>query len=195
MELSGSLESFGLAPILGLLASTKTSGRVHVSAKPWSGDVFVSDGEVVAASFGIASGLGGAPTDLLRGLSALDALVLMSTGGFFIAEGAQPARRNVTLGSDELQAHLATLDNEQRAAGGTLPSLMAIPSTRAQGDPSDTDEELPISRARLNLLVAVDGHRTVADLIGEGDLLKTLLDLRWLADRGLISMSEPAGDT
>src|SRR5438105_2883858 len=101
-ELSGSLHTFGLLPVLRLLTDSAATGRVHLSQDRWSGEVFVDTGQVVAASFGLGHGLGASPSGILNGLTALEAIVLvMPSATFFFAEGMRGPDRNVDLATDE----------------------------------------------------------------------------------------------
>jgi hypothetical protein len=198
-ELSGSLDSVGLTAIFGLLTQLGKSGRMHVSVEPWSGEVFLKEGRIVGALFGVARGIGGAPSNALRGLAALDAiLLLVPYGRFFFAEGTPSSVRNIALTAADLQAHLAAVTADRSVATTRLQSLTAVLHHVDPREQPHNDEPLVIDRQKLSLLLAIDGRRTLAELIGEQDLLRTLTDVNWLLNQGLIRMAPasvvPAAD-
>jgi len=188
-ELSGSLHSFGLLPVLRLLAESATTGRVHLTQDGWSGEVFIDAGQVVAATFGLGHGLGGSPSGILHGLTALEAIVLvMPNATFFFAEGVRSPDRNVEPAADELHARLTTLREEFLRSEPQVVSPMAVPLRVDLASVPLENGEIRIDRAKLRLLLAVDGQRTVAELIEGKGLLPTWRDLTWLASRGLIQL-------
>jgi hypothetical protein len=189
-ELSGSLTSFNLGSILRLLAELTKSGRLHVSDERWIGELFLKHGQVVSASFGLARGLGGPPSDTLRGLAALDAIVLvMPDAAFFVAEGEPPPQRTIALSVSDLRARVAAMDKERITRGLTEVPLAAVPRRVDARDQPSMEEQLVIDRSALGLLLDIDGQRTVLELVGERDLLRTLTDLTWLADHSLVTVN------
>jgi hypothetical protein len=190
-ELSGSLASFSLSSIIELLVSLKKTARVHVAQEPWTGEVFLRHGQVVAAAFGMPRGLGGRPSDGLRGLAALQAIVLTPSGSFFVAEDDAAPEHNIALSAEELRAHLVALDNERAMYRSVWLAWDAVPRRIDAAEQPSADETLIIDRGKLNLLVAIDGRQTVAELVGAQSLLRTLRDLRWLMDQRLITAADP----
>lgn len=189
-QLSGSLESFGLGPILRLLATEKKSGRVRTSWDGLTAEIYLADGQVVAAVFGEATGTGGEPSPRLKGIAALDAIaLLMPQATFFFVEGAPRARRDIAFTADELDARLAALAEERAIGDAPVISLSAIPRRVAAAEQASVDEELTIDRNTLRLLLDIDGHRSVSELIGENDLLSMCRRLKWLASHGLIRLT------
>jgi hypothetical protein len=199
-ELSGSLDSFGIAPILRLMTDLHKSGRVRISqASPegpgWTAELLVENGQTVAAFFGAARGLGAAPSRALSGLAALDAIVLaLGNAAFFFVEGTPSPERNVVLSASELQARLALLEEERLTSGTALPPLGAVPRRVQLDEEHDAGQEIVIDRGKLHLLLAVDGHRTIAELIGDQELLRTFRDLTWLARNGFVQFVEQDED-
>jgi hypothetical protein len=198
-ELAGSLDGFGLGPILRLLADVGQSGRLRFSQASedgagWSSELLLENGHVVAAFFGAAHGLGAAPSRMLSGLAALDAIVLvLPNAAFFFVAGMPPPERNVALAAHDLQARLATLEEKLLTSGAAGLSLTAVPrSIDLTEQPEDVGEEIVIDRGKLHLLMAIDGHRTIAELLDERDLLRTFRDLNWLASHALILLVEPS---
>jgi hypothetical protein len=193
-NLSGSLDGFGLAAILRVLGRGNKSGRLHISQESlddpeWSAELLLECGQVVAAFYGAARGLGAMPSRALCGLAALDAVVLaLPNAAFFFVEGTPPPERNIVLAAQDVQTRLATLEEERLTFGTAVPSLGAVPCRIELPEQPADGQEIVFDRGRLHLFLAIDGRRTIADLINERDLLRTLRDLTWLERNGLIRL-------
>jgi hypothetical protein len=99
MDLQGSLHTTDLPTLVRFLAAAETSGRLRIARGDHSGDLYLEDGRITAASFGEA-----------RGLSALDAIAVELHGGRFTYDrGLFPSERQLDLTPAALQARLGTL--------------------------------------------------------------------------------------
>lgn len=148
--------------------------------------MFLDRGQLVGALFGLARGLGGAPADQLRGLAALDAIVLlMPEAAFFVTGDASP-ERNITSSTSELDAHLENLHRERFKCRLTLSSLLAAPVHALAAEESNEEDQLTIDRGKLRLLVAINGERTVLELLKNRDVPLTIQNLGWLTENGLV---------
>src|SRR5258708_2481277 len=176
-ELSGTLEGVGLPAIVRFLTGLKKSGCLRIVHNDWRGEIFFDLGQVTGAS--LAS---------RRGLTALDALVQALPGGDFTFDGAaqRPAARdaNISLSAEALQAHLDDLASS--AANGTprLPSFDAVPAVPDQDDSSSGEDTVPLDRGTLQTLLAVDGRRTVQEIVAHRGSLDVLWQLANLVEVG-----------
>ncbi|HEV7663444.1 MAG TPA: DUF4388 domain-containing protein [Chloroflexota bacterium] len=182
-ELSGTLQGVGLPAIVHFLGGLKKTGCLHITHENLRGDVFFDRGLVSGANLGSR-----------RGLSALDGLVeSMPEGSFsFESDTVEANGPSIDLSPAALEAHLDELTS--RAANGTphLPPFDAIPNVVQQG--SDAAEEpLPLDRGTLQTLLAVDGQRTVREVVAQRATLEALWQLATLAELGLIALSRSTG--
>ena len=57
MALQGTLDTFALPDVLRLLASTRKTGRLRITADRGSGSIWLDGGSVVAANANVGQGL------------------------------------------------------------------------------------------------------------------------------------------
>jgi len=177
-ELSGTLEGVGLPAIVRFLTGLKKTGCLRIVHNDWRGEIFFDHGLVTGAS--LAS---------RHGLTALDALVQALPGGSFTFDGAiqtAPREATISLGPEALQAHLDDLASS--AANGTarLPSFGWVPAVVGQDSSTSADEPLPLDRGTLQTLLAVDGRRTVDEIVAQRGSLDVLWHLANLVEVGLV---------
>lgn len=156
MSLQGSLETFSLADVLVLLASTKKTGQLRVAGSARDGKVWVDDGQIVQST------IGG------KDVSAVDAVfdLLRLTSGSFTFEGddaaPQPGTPQVVdLVLADAQARLA----EWRAIEAVVPSLDAVIDMA----PEAPGNAVTVDADQWKLLVAVAGGRSVQELMDRTD--------------------------
>lgn len=180
----GSLKAIDLASIIRLLAGLEQTGWLHLTQPPWEGRLGFEGGRIVAASFGPE-----------QGLDALDALLLMLPDGHFtFTEGPPPAEpeRNLTLGPRELQLHLAELARTRAALAGRISSWSVVPRPAAGALSQEAGEPVALTRSALQVLLRVDGRRTVAEIATGHGPARTLHDLLALHDLGLVQLEAGA---
>src|SRR5258708_31349085 len=158
-ELGGPLGGGGVPAIVRFLTGLKKTGCLRIAHNTWRGEIFFDHGQVTGAS--LAS---------RHGLTALDALVQALPGGDFTFDdavsGIASREARISLSSGALQGHLDDLASS--AANGTarLPSFGWIPSVAEDNSGSSSgDETLPLDRGTLQTLLAVDGPRTVEEIV------------------------------
>lgn len=179
IELKGSLKGAGLLPIVQLLADMQETGELRVARGGLTGELGFDGGRLVAVTFAEE-----------RGLAALAALALaFPEAEFTYAKAPPPTERNVDLTLDQLRAHLSPPGGGEAASA--VPSLRAVP--RLLGTGSGGHERLELDRSALQTLLAVDGQRTVAEIVGERPLVPTLRELGELVKLGLIRIELPGG--
>jgi len=182
-ELSGQLEGVGLPAIVRFLTGLRKTGCLHVAQGDWRGEVFFAAGQVTGSS------LGG-----LRGLKALDALVQALPAGTFRFEALAQAvgAADIALSPEALQAHLDDLAARIATGAARLPAFDAVPQVVVRDDPGAGAEPLPLDRLMLLTLLAVDGQRTVREIVAHRGSIDALWQLGSLADVGLIQVPPDA---
>jgi hypothetical protein len=179
-ELSGTLAGVGMPAIVRFLTALKKTGCLSIIQDDWRGQIFFDSGQVVGATFGSR-----------HGLSALDALVQALPDATFAFESdvlATP-ESTIAVSHEVLQAHL--LEVAANAANGQfrLPALDAIPRVVEQDAAELTDEPLELDRGTLQTLLAVDGQRTVREIMTQRGSFDALWQLGNLAEVGLIKIN------
>jgi Domain of unknown function (DUF4388) len=180
-ELNGALDGLGLPAIVRFLSGLGITGWLRLTHDGWHGELFFEAGRVVAASFGNR-----------KGLPAIEALIqALPEGQFtFTATRAGPplAERTVDLTPDQLLASLEELGQAAHNAR-SVPSLLAIPILVAQADGGEADQ-LRLDRGTLQTLLAVDGQRSVREIVNARGSFEALWQLGALAQLGIIELAE-----
>src|SRR5579884_582880 len=160
VELRGSLSGIGLPALVQLLGELHQTGRLELSNDRWTAQLGFDHGDLVDARF-----------DHERGLEALAACMLtLADGEFSFIEHDPPIDRSIRLSRDELRAQLGELSSAHGIAGSLIPSLEAVPRMVA-ADGHDPAEHLVLERSALQILLLVDGRRTVREIIGARPLV------------------------
>jgi hypothetical protein len=178
VELSGSLGGVDLLPIIRLLAELRQTGSLQLSRGDWSARLDLRDGRVVAASFAEE-----------RGLGALTALgLVMRDAEFTYMEGPSPIAADLDLTPERVRGHLET------PAGIGVLALDSVPrsSTGSNQSTSNGDgDQVVLQRETISRLLAIDGRRTLGEIVGSRPSLPLLLDLAHLIELGLIRLDPP----
>ena len=182
-ELSGTLDGVGLPAIVRFLAGLKKTGCLRVSHGDWQGEVFFDAGQVTGARLGSRSGL-----------SALDALVQALPSGSFAFAASERAEGGPTIhmSPEVFEAHLDELASRSATGMPKLPPVDAVPSLVADHDPNRGEEPLALDRGTLQTLLAVDGQRTVRDIVAHRGSFDALWQLRNLVEIGLVRLEARA---
>jgi hypothetical protein len=181
IELSGAVESSALTLLLQFIAGLGRSGRLRVIRQPLAGDIDFAGGTVVDAVCG---------SD--HGLAALDVLCVVPGPVEFSFVAMEPAHEasTLSLAPAVLAERLDSLQEQQLRIGSALRALAARPIrvTPAERSP---DDQFTLTRREIELLLAVNGRRTVLDLIGTQHLLVRLGALANLVELGFVEVAEP----
>ncbi|HEY3062097.1 MAG TPA: DUF4388 domain-containing protein [Chloroflexota bacterium] len=178
-ELSGTLEGVGLPAIVRFLAALQKTGCLRITHQDWHGEIHFDAGQIVSATIGSR-----------KGIAALDALVLALPGASFVFDDKArlAGESNVQLNPDGLQAHLDELAQRTASGGPTLPSLDAVPQIVAQNDDASAEETVPLDRGTLQTLLAIDGKRSVREIIAVRGSFEALWQVGNLAEVGLVRL-------
>src|SRR5258708_2284613 len=157
-ELSGTLEGVGLPAIVRFLSGLKKTGCLRIAYNDWRGEIFFDKGLVTGASLGSR-----------QGLTALDGLVQALPSGSFTFDGSVPVggTANISLSAEAMQAHLDDLTSQSAHGTPRLPSFDAVPAMLGQDNSSSGEEPLPLDRGTLQTLLAIDGRRTVGEIVAQ----------------------------
>src|SRR5207244_11151098 len=89
-------------------------------------------------------------------------------------------------------AHLDELGSRSATGMPKLPPVDAVPSLVADHDPNRGEEPLALDRGTLQTLLAVDGQRTVRDIVAHRGSFDALWQLRNLVEIGLVRLEARA---
>src|SRR5262249_15144901 len=151
------------------------TGALRISHENWRGEVYFDGGLVVGAALGSR-----------RGVSALDGLMRALPGGRFVfdSDARLEGAPNIEFSREQLFDHLDGSDN----SGPPLPSLDSVPHVVPQDDTAGGEETLSLNRGTLQTLLAIDGVRTVGDVIGVRGSFDALWQIANLAKVGLVRL-------
>jgi hypothetical protein len=189
--LQGTFETLTLTEVLGLLARSQKTGALLLEAGPATGVLHVSEGRCYAAESSEQRGaVEHAPALLVRLVDVCFAVARQEGGSFRFAAGEQPEWQcNEPVDLDVAIDELDHLLDEWRDIQLVIPSL----DYRVRLADELAVEELPVDRERWRLLVAIDGRRTVRDLVQRTSrpVLDVCHALTALVEAGAIGIVEP----
>jgi hypothetical protein len=184
IELRGSLKALGLERVLDFISDIQASGRLLVTDHSAAGEIVLQDGRVVGATFRRE-----------RGLDALSAIALaLSQADFELLPAEARAEVNIALGPDELRSHLAGVARERTDLLAAFPTLSAVPRRTDAPRSPDVNNQLVFDNDMVQLLLAVDGTRSIWALTDRLGLHRTLRALSRLVASGLVALDARAAD-
>jgi hypothetical protein len=185
VALQGTLDTFALADVLRLLATTKKSGRLRVTGDRGSGSVWVDGGQVVATELAVPGATDDGPAHTLF------TLLRFVAGSFTFESGASASQAGTPLDVEPLLGQAEMLLVEWRAIEAVVPSLDAWLVLR-----SELEGDVVVDAGRWRVIAAVGGGAsagTVGETIGAGEL-DVLRAVKELVELGLVEVVErPAG--
>ncbi len=190
--LQGTFETLSLPEVLGLLASARKTGALWLEAGPITGAAHLEDGHCLAAEAGELNG----PVDdggalLGRLVDLCFAVMCQESGSFrFAADDPAPWSCADRVELSDVLVEVDRLLKQWREILRVIPSLECRPQLLE----SLQVEELVVDRERWALLVAMDGRRTVRELVQRTnrpviELCQSLLEL---IDAGAVGVIDPA---
>src|SRR3954447_22067610 len=147
VALQGSLTDLALPDVLGLLASTKKSGQLHVNGEGGDGRIWMDEGRVVAADAGVDG----------DGVDTLFELLQVTEGSFVFAAGVSPASPGAPRAVEPLLAEATARLEEWRVVAEVVPSL----ETRLALVPEAPASPVIIEADQWQVLVAAADGGTV----------------------------------
>jgi hypothetical protein len=183
VALQGTLDTFALADVLRLLASTKKQGRLRVTGERGSGSIWVDGGNVVGSELSVP---GSAEESAAH---TLFTLLRFATGSFTFEAGATAPRPAAAVEVEPLLAEAEELLAEWHAIEEVVPSLDAWLVLRPE-----LHGDVVVDGARWRVIAAVAGGTTAGAVgtaleLGELDALRAIKEL---IELGLVEVSEDA---
>jgi len=181
VALQGTLETFALPDVLRLLASTKKSGRLHLTGGRGSGSIWLADGEIVNSEAGHAPMADRADEVVFE-------LLRFKEGEFVFDDDAVAPEAGSPAQVDETLTAAEAMLDEWKSIEAVVPSLDGWVSLAAELP----EDEVTINGDRWSQVVAVGGGITVGGLgeilaLGELPISRTVKEL---IELGLVSLGE-----
>lgn len=180
VALQGSLEDFALPDVLGLLASAKKTGELHVTGERGGGRLWLRDGEVVWTEAG----------DTTEPVDCLFELLRATRGEFQFRSDVAPPAEATPSPLDPLVAEATSRMSEWAEIEGVVPSL----DTAVRLEPEAPGAQVVVSADQWRVLVAVAEEGTVAAVaraLGTGEF-GACRAVKELVDAGLVVVAGPA---
>jgi hypothetical protein len=176
--LCGALADVGLPPLLRFLVHLGQSGQLRIARGRWGAQLAFDRGQLVAAAIGEE-----------RGPGVLEAIVLaLSDGEFTFTEGAPPAADNMDADATSLQVRVEALASVVGDMAPTISLLSMVPQLVV---PTSEEGLLRLDRPTLNVLLNIDGRRTVEEIAALIGLVQATNALVVLCALGLVGFAAP----
>jgi hypothetical protein len=188
--LQGTLETLALPELLGLLAQSRKTGALWLDAANSSAVLYIVEGRCCAAE---SSDAGETLTDgaalLARVIDICFAVERAEDGTFRFGPEDPPWACEETVDLEGATDELARLVAEWRDIQAVIPSL----DCRIRLADELGVEELVVDRERWQLIVALDGRRSVRDLVRKTNrpVLEVCHAILELVDSGAVNVGPP----
>jgi hypothetical protein len=185
--LQGTLETLSLPELLGLLAQSRKTGALWLDAANSSAVVYIADGRCCAAeSSDAGEPLADAPALMARVVDVCFAIERADDGSFRFGPEQPPWACAETVDLEVAIDELARLVEEWREIQAVIPSL----ECRIRLADELGVEELSVDRECWQLVVALDGRRSVRDLVRKTNrpVLDVCHAILALVDAGAVSV-------
>jgi hypothetical protein len=160
--LQGTFETLALQELLGLLAHSRKTGALWLDAGPASAVVYVTEGRCCAAlSSESGEAVHDAPSLVVRLVDLCFAVARADDGSFRFGGEEPPWVCSETVDLDVANDELARLLEEWREIQAVIPSL----ECRIKLSEELGIDELVVDRERWRLVTAIDGRRSVRELV------------------------------
>jgi hypothetical protein len=190
--LQGTFETLSLPEVLGLLAGARKTGALYLDAGEVSGLVHLADGHCHAADSRAQHGaLSDGGDLLLRVVDLCFTSMCQPSGSFrFVADEPAPWSCPEPVELSDALVEVDRLLKQWREIVRVIPSLECRPCLLETLEV----EELVLDHERWTLLVAIDGRRTVREIVQRTqrpvmDVCQAMLEL---VEAGALGMIDPA---
>jgi hypothetical protein len=185
--LQGTFDTLSLTEVLGLLAQSRKSGALWLEAGSVHGRVYLDGGRCCAAESDEVT----APLEHDDGLSQRLVDVCFSVarhsgGSFRFVVDEEPPWKATAVKVDEAVDRLGSLLEEWHEIQAVIPSLQVRPVLA----PELGTDSIIVDQDRWRLLVNLDGHRTVRDVMSatERSVLDICNALKELVEEGAVDI-------
>lgn len=188
--LQGTFETLPFAELLGLLAQSHKTGALWLDAGPASAVVHLVDGRCCAAvSPETPEPLNDAASLMVRVVDLCFEIARAEDGSFRFAQEEPPWRCSETVDLESANDELTRLLDEWREIQSVIPSL----ECRIRLAEELAVDDITIDRGRWRLLTAIDGRRTVRDLVRKTNrpVLDVCHALVALVEAGACNIAQP----
>jgi hypothetical protein len=192
--LQGTFDTLSLTEVLGLLAQSHKSGALWLEADTVQGRVYLAEGRCCAAEAAELTEPVGTADELAQRLVDVCFSVARLPGGSFrfVADEEPTWRAAAAVAVDGAVDRLDVLLEEWREIQAVIPSLETRPLLAAELG----SDSIVIDPPRWRLLVALDGRRTVRDVVQETQ--RSVLDvckaLKELVEQGAVEIGPEASE-
>jgi hypothetical protein len=170
--LQGTFETLALPEVLALLAHSRKTGALWLEAGAATAALYIVDGRCCAAQSGDQTGpVSDAPSLLARVVDLCFAAARQEDGTFRFGGEEPPWTCAESIDLEVAIEELARLVDEWREIQAVIPSL----DSRIRLCDELGVDELAVDRDRWQLLVAIDGRRSVRELVRKVN--RPLLDI------------------
>jgi hypothetical protein len=189
--LQGTFETLALPEVLGLLGHARKTGALWLEAGPATAAIYLNEGRCCAAQSGdLTKPVEDAPSLLVRLVDLCFAASRTEDGSFRFGSEAPPWMCPESVDVDVALDELGRLLDEWREIQEFIPSL----DCRVRMSDELGSDGIVLDKERWQLLVAIDGRRTVRELVRK--INRPVLDVCHavvaLVDAGAVSVVGPA---
>jgi hypothetical protein len=192
--LQGTFDTLALPEVLGLLAHSRKTGALWLEAGPATAVVYIADGRCCASQSGDVTGaVTDGPSLLGRVVDFCFAAARTDDGAFRFGSEEPPWTCSETIDLDVAVDELARLLEEWTEIQSVIPTLDArVRLTEELGA-----DELVVDRDRWRLVVAIDGRRTVRELVRKTNrpVLEVCHAVVALVEAGAVDVAQPPAPT
>ncbi len=188
--LQGTLETLALPELLGLLAQSRKTGALWLDAANSSAVLYIVDGRCCAAESSEAGDeLSDAAALLARVIDVCFAVERADDGRFRFGPEEPPWTCEETIDLEVAIDELSRLVDEWREIQAVIPSL----DCRIRLADDLGVEELTVDRERWQLIISLDGRRSVRDLVRKTNrpVLDVCHAILTLVDAGAVNVGPP----
>jgi hypothetical protein len=189
--LQGTFETLPLQELLTLLARSRKTGALWLEAGPATAAIYIDDGRCCAAQSGeLMTPVNDAPSLLVRLVELCFAAARTEDGSFRFGNEQPPWTSADSVDLEVAIDELGRLLDEWRDIQNVIPSL----DCRVKLSDELGSDGIVIDRERWGLIVAIDGRRTVRELVRKTN--RAVLDVCHtvvaLVDAGAVTVGAPA---
>ena len=188
--LQGTFDTLALPEVVGLLAHSRKTGALWLEAGPATAAIYLSEGRCCAAQSGdLTTPVNDAASLVARIVELMFAAARQEDGSFRFGHEEPPWRCPETVDLEGALDELSRLVDEWRDIQAVIPTLDARIRLADELGPN----EIVVDRERWALLVAIDGRRTVRELVRKTNrpVLDVCHELLALVDAGAVAVVSP----